>query len=176
MPVRSQVTPVLCLLLCLSGFAQASTLAKSTLEASPVEDIVARYPAMMSEGVRRGLNQSGMTDPLVVTTLAVQLGLASALSVFQGSGESGFAKLQQMIESRRQQTRAVVAQEVYDIYLYTYRDLSVDELRDYIGFLETDSGATFTRVVTASIQDSITRPLATVGRQLARFLAPFEVE
>ncbi|HKK56087.1 DUF2059 domain-containing protein [Marinobacter sp.] len=272
MPAPSQVTSVLCLLLCLSGVVQASPLAKSALEASPVDDIVARYPAMMSEGVRRGLSQGGITDPMVVTTvaavvgnalraediqaelvsdlsvsmsdnqlrtvrgwyetplaekiaraeiaasgpetwekieagaadlqarfrgseraalfsrydqaaratesavdttIAVQLGLATAVSVFQGSGESGFAKLKQMIESRRQQTRAMVAQQVYDIYLYTYRDLSVDELRDYIGFLETDAGARFTRVVTASIQDSITRPLATVGRQLARFLAPF---
>jgi hypothetical protein len=113
------------------------------------------------------------TESAVDTTVAVQLGLATALSAFQGSGESGFEKLRQMIEGRRQHTRAMVAQQVYDIYLYTYRDLSVAELKAYIGFLETDAGATFTRVVTASIQDSITRPVATVGRQLARFLAPF---
>lgn len=272
MPLLTQVTPVLCLLLFLSGLAQASPLAKSVLEASPVDDIVAQYPAMMSEGVRRGLSQSGMTDPMVVTTVAavvrnafraadmqsgliadlsssmtdtqleavrdwyrtplagkisqaeveasgpgtwqkiesgasdfqarfkgseraalfsrydraaratesavdttvaVQLGLATAISAFQGSGESGFEELKQRIESQRQQTRAMVAQQVYDIYLYTYRDLSVEELKDYIGFLETGAGATFTRVVTASIQDSITRPVEAVGRQLARFLGPF---
>jgi len=271
MPALSQVTPVLVLLLFLSGLAQASPLAKSVLAASPVDDIVAEYPAMMSEGVRRGLSQSGTADPMIVTTVtavvrnafraadmqsqlvsdlssamtdkqlktvrdwyetplaqkisraeveasgpqswkkiedgasdlqarfsgseraglftrydraaratesavdttvAVQLGLATAISAFQGSGSPGFEKLKQMIEGRREQMRAMVAQQVYDMYLYTYRDLSVDELKDYIGFLETDAGAEFTRVVTASIQDSITRPVEAVGRQLARFLGP----
>ncbi len=271
MPALSQVTPVLCLLLCLSGLAQASPLAKSVLAASPVDEIVAQYPAMMSEGVRRGLSQSGTTDPMVVTTVsavvrnafraadmqsqlvsdlsssmsdeqletvgdwyetplarkvakaeveasgpqtwqkiesgatdlqakfkgteraslfsrydraaratesavdttvAVQLGLATAISAFQGSGESGFEKLKQTIEGQREQMRAMVAQQVYDMYLYTYRDLSVDELKDYIGFLETDAGSEFTRVVTASIQGSITRPVEAVGRQLARFFGP----
>lgn len=268
MPALSQVTPVLCLLL-LSGFAQASPLAKSVLEASPIDDIVAQYPAMMSEGVRQGLNQSGQVDPMVVTTVtavvrnafraadmeaalvsdlsstmsdeqlktvgrwyetplagkvsqaevkasspeswkaieqgardlqaefkgseradlftrydqaaratesavdttvAVQLGLATAISAFQGSNGPGFDKLKQMIENQRGQLRAMVGQQVYDAYLYTYRDLSIDELKDYIGFLETDAGSTFTRVVTASIQDSITRPVEAVGRQLVRFL------
>lgn len=271
MPALSQVTPVLCLLLLLSGFAQASPLARSVLEASPIDDMVAQYPAMMSEGVRRGLSQSGTTDPMVVTTVAavvrnafraadmqselvsdlsssmsdkqlravgdwyetplarkvskaeieaagpetwqkiesgasdfqarfkgseraalfsrydraaratesavdttyaIQLGLAAAISAFQGKGESGFGKLKQMIEGRREQMRALVAQQVYDMYLYTYQELSVDELKDYIGFLETDAGAEFTRVVTASIQGSITRPVEAVGRQLARFLGP----
>ena len=271
MPTLSQVTPVLCLLLMLSGFAQASPLAKSVLEASPIDDIVAQYPAMMSEGVRQGLSQSGQVDPMVVTTVtavvrnafraadmtselvsdlsssmsddqlkavgrwyetpladkvssaeikasspeswrkieqgasdlqsrfqgseraalftrydraaratesavdttvAVQLGLATAMSAFQGSGGPGLEKIKQMIEGQREQMRAMVAQQVYDMYLYTYRDLSVDELKDYIGFLETDAGAKFTRVVTASIQNSITRPIDAVGRQLARFLGP----
>jgi hypothetical protein len=271
MPALSQVTPVLCFLLCLSGFAQASPLAKSVLAASPVDEIVAQYPAMMSEGVRRGLSQSGTTDPMVVTTVtavvrnafraadmqsqlvsdlsssmsdeqleivgdwyqtplaqkvsraeveasgpqtwqtiesgapglqarfkgseraalfsrydraaratesavdttvAVQLGLATAVAAFQGSGESGFAALKQTIETQRDQTRALIAQQVYDMYLYTYQDLSVDELKDYIGFLETDAGESFTRVVTASIQGSITRPVEAVGRQLARFFGP----
>jgi hypothetical protein len=269
MPALSQVTPVLCLLLMLSGFAQASPLAKSVLEDSPIDDIVAQYPAMMSEGVRQGLNQSGQVDPVVVTTVtavvrnafrasdmrsalvtdlssamtddqlktvgrwyetplarkvskaevmasrpeswqqiqqgardlqarfkgseraelfsrydrasratesavdttvAVQLGLATAISAFQGSNGPGFDKLKQMIEGQREQMRAIVAQQVYDMYLYTYQDLSVDELKGYIGFLETNDGATFTRVVTASIQDSITGPVEAVGRQLVRFL------
>ena len=271
MPLLTQVKPVLCLLLCLAGAAQASPLARSVLEASPVDDIVAQYPDMMSEGVRQGLTQSGRLDPMMVstittvvrgafrsadienklvadlsssltekqlnevgafyqtplakriaraeieasstdawlgiqegaselqkkyrgseraklftrydqaaratesavdTTVAVQLGLATAMSAFQGDRGPGFEQMQRMIENQRDQMRAMVAQQVYDIYLYTYQDLSVDELKTYIGFLETEAGARFTRVVTAGIQDAITRPVETVGRQLARFLSP----
>lgn len=269
MAALRKIKPVLGFLLVFSGLAQASPLAQSVLEASPVDDIVAQYPAMMSEGVRQGLSQSGQVDPMVVTTvtavvrnafraadmqaelvsdlassmadeqlravgrwyqtplaekisraeiqasnpdawpaiqqgaadrqarfkgteraqlfrrydraaratesavdttMAVQLGLATAMSAFQGSAGPGFDKLKQMIESQRDQTRAVVAQQVYDVYLHTYRDLSVDELKDYIGFLESEAGARFTGVVTNSIQNSITRPVEAVGRQLVRFL------
>ncbi|MDI9244771.1 DUF2059 domain-containing protein [Marinobacter sp. CHS3-4] len=271
MPSLSQVKPVLCLLLFLSGSVQASTLAKSVLEASPVDDIVATYPDMMSEGVRQGLSQSGRLDPMMVstivtvvrgafqsanienklvadlsaslseeqlnsvgqwyrtplaerisraeikasstdawlsiqqgapelqaeyrgseraqlftrydkaaratesavdTTVAVQLGLATAMAAFQGGKGPGFDQMEQMIESQRDQVRAMVAQQVYDIYLYTYQDLSNDELNEYIRFLESDAGTRFTRVVTAGIQDAITRPVKSVGRQLARFLNP----
>ncbi|TGN40164.1 DUF2059 domain-containing protein [Marinobacter confluentis] len=269
MPALSQIKPLLVCLLLLPGFAHASPLAKSVLEASPVDDIVAQYPAMMTEGVRQGLRQSGQSDPMVVTTVtavvrnafraadmqsalvsdlssemnedqlktvgrwyetplaqkvsqaeiaasspdvwpriergapdmqarfkgsdraalftrydraaratesavdttvAVQLGLATAISAFQGSNGPGFDRLKQMIEGNRDQVRAMVAQQVYDAYLYTYQDLTVDELKDYIGFLESDAGARFTRVVTGSIQDSITQPVEAVGRQLTRFL------
>lgn len=274
MPVLSQVKPVLCFLLCLmclSGLAQASPLAKSTLEASPVDDIVAQYPGMMSEGVRQGLRQSGQVSPMMIntitsvvqsafrsadikarlvddlatslseqqlskvgdwyqtplgkkvsraeieassvqvwqsieqgasalqekfrgterarlftrydraaratesavdTTVAVQLGLATAMSAFQGSNGPGFEKMKQMIEGQREPMRAMVAQQVYDIYLYTYQDLTIEELEQYIRFLETDAGARFTRVVTAGIQDAIIRPVEAVGGQLMRFMNP----
>lgn len=271
MSALRKIKPVLWVLMAVAGLAQASPLARSVLEASPVDEIVAQYPAMMSEGVRQGLSQSGQVDPMVVatvtavvrnafraadmeaelvsdldsamsdgqlqavgnwyqtavaekvsraeiaashpdawpqvqqgaaerqarfkgteraemftrydraaratetavdTTLAVQLGMASALSAFQGSAGPGFDQLRQMIESRREQTRAVVAQQVYDMYLYTYSEVSVDELKEYIGFLESDAGARFTGVVTNSLQQSITRPVETVGRQLARFFGP----
>lgn len=271
MPVLSKVKPLLVLLLCLSGAVQASPLAKSVLQASPVDDIVAQYPAMMSEGVRQGLSQSGQLDPMMVstittvvrgafrsvdieaklvsdlasslsdeqlmavgdwyekplarrisaaeiqasgidawqtikqgapelqarfrggereklftrydqasratesavdTTMAVQLGLATAMSAVQGKQGPEFDRVKRIIESQRDQMRAMVAQQVYDAYLYTYQDFTVEELKEYIRFLETDSGSRFTRVVTAGIQEAITRPVETVGRQLARFLNP----
>lgn len=269
MPVLPQVKLLLVLLLVLSGSAQASALARSVLEASPVDDIVAQYPAMISEGVRQGLAQAGQVDPMVVTTvtmvvrngfraadlqadlereiaasmsdeqlravgrwyetplagkisraeinasrpevwqtiqqaapdlqarfrgteranlfarfdraaratgsavdttIAVQIGLANAVSAVQGSNGPGFDRLKQIIESRRAQTQSVVAQQVYGAYLHTYQGLNIDELKTYIRFLETGAGSTFTRVVTTSIQNSITGPVETVGSQLARFL------
>ncbi len=68
--------------------------------------------------------------------------------------------------------RGMVAQQVYDGYLYTYQELSTAELKDYITFLESDAGSTFTRVVTNSIQSAITDPVESVGSQLVRFFNP----
>ena len=42
----------------------------------------------------------------------------------------------------------------------------------YLGFLESPAGAAFSRVVTNSIQQAITDPIESVGRQLAQFLSP----
>ncbi|NMT64497.1 DUF2059 domain-containing protein [Marinobacter orientalis] len=271
MRALSQVKPALLFLLLVCTSATASPLADSVLRASPVDAIVAQYPAMMSQGVREGLMQSGRVEPFVAnaissivsssfsvaeiraqvvdgldqglsdqqldsvlawyetplarkitqeeiaasrpatwekveaaaadlqdkyagseraklfdrfdraaratesavdTTVAVQLGLASAMAAFNGSKGPSFEQLQQKIESQRGMLRGMVSQQVYGGYLYTYQDLSTSELKDYIEFLESDAGSAFTRVVTNSIQRSITDPVESVGSQLVRFFNP----
>ena len=265
----SQVKPVLCSLLLVCSQAFASPLAKSVVEASPLDDILAQYPAMMNEGFRQGLQQGGGMNPMVVTaittvvsnsfsaaqmqsqlvtdlsssltekqlkavgewyetplaskiskaeinatspsawrkmeqganemqakyrgseraklftrfdkaaratestvdaTIAVQTGLMTAISAMQGPDGAEFEQIQKMMEAQRDQMRAMVAQQVYDSYLFTYENLTVDELKDYIGFLETDAGSAFTRVSIASIQKSITEPLDNIGRQFVRIM------
>ncbi|KPP99957.1 DUF2059 domain-containing protein [Marinobacter sp. HL-58] len=271
MRALSQVKPALLFLLLVCGSATAGPLADSVLRASPIDEIVAQYPAMMSQGVREGLKQSGRVEPFVAntvssvvsnafspeeiraqvvedldqglddqqlnsvlswyetplaekisrmevaasrpaawkqveaaaaglqekyegseretlferfdraaratestvdTTVAVQLGLASAMAAFNGNKGASFEQLQQKIESQRGMLRGMVAQQVYTGYLYTYQQLSNSELKDYIEFLESDAGSAFTRVVTNSIQRSITEPVESVGSQLVRFFNP----
>jgi len=271
MRALSQVKPALLFLLLVWGPATASPLADSVLRESPIDEVVAQYPAMMSQGIRQGLTQSGRVEPFVAntissvvsnafsvaeirarliedldqglserqlntvldwyetplaekisraevaasspaaweqveasapvlqekykgsersklftrfdraaratesavdTTVAVQLGLASAMAAFNGSKGPTFEQLQQKIESQRGMLRGMVAQQVYDGYLYTYQDLTPSELKDYIAFLESDAGSAFTRVVTNSIQRSITEPVESVGNQLGRFFNP----
>lgn len=271
MRVLSQVKPTLLFLLLVCGSANASPLADSVVRTSPIDEVVAQYPAMMSQGVREGLMQSGRVEPFVAntisnvvsnafsaaeirarvvedldqglsdqqlesvlawyetplaerisqaevaasnptawkkveagapalqkkyegserarlftrfdraaratesavdTTVAVQLGLASAMAAFNGSKGPTFEQLQQKIESQRGMLRGMVAQQVYDGYLYTYQDFSSSELEDYVEFLESDAGTAFTRVVTNSIQQSITEPVESIGNQLVRYLNP----
>lgn len=271
MRALSQVKPALLFLLLVCNSAAASSLADSVLRASPVDAIVAQYPAMMSQGVREGLKQSGRVEPFVAntissivsnafsvkeiraqvvadldqglsdqqlnsvlawyetplaekisraevaasrpavwkdvearaadlqatykgseraklfarfdsaaratesavdTTVAVQLGLASAMAALNGSQGPTFEQLQQKIKSQRGMLRSMVAQQVFVGYLYTYQDLTTPELKGYIEFLESDAGSAFTRVATNSIQRSITDPVESVGNQLARFFNP----
>ncbi len=271
MRALSQVKPALLFLLLVCTSATASPLADSVLRASPIDEIVAQYPAMMSQGVREGLKQSGRVEPFVAntisnvvsnafsvaqiraqvvedlnqglsdqqlnsvlawyetplaeritqaevaasrpsawkeveagaaglqekfqgteraklfdrfdraaratesavdTTVAVQLGLASAMAAFNGSKGPTFEQLEQKIENQRGMLRGMVAQQVYVGYLHTYQGLSTLELKDYIEFLESDAGSEFTRVVTNSIQRSITDPVESVGSQLVRFFNP----
>lgn len=264
------IKPLLVTALLMAGNAQAAPDARQVLAVSPVDDIVARYPAMMSQGIREGLKQNGQLPPMVAntignivssgfnsvdieqkiindlqanlkdsqlqdvhdwyetpvakkissaeiaasepsawqeiqanaaelnsqfkgtrraemfdrfdraaratesavdTTIAVQLGLATAMAAFS-SDSANYEQLRQRIESQRSMLRGVVGQQVYDSYLYTYQDISAQEMDLYLKFLESPAGAAFSRVVTNSIQQAITEPVESIGKQMSRFLSP----
>lgn len=264
------IKPLLVTAMLFAGTAQAATEARQALEASPVDDIVARYPAMMSQGIRDGLKRSGQLPPMVAdtignvvsnsfnaadieqqivtdlqkeltdaqleavqnwyetpvarkisaaeiaasapsvwpeiqarapelnskykgtakaemfdrfdrasratesavdTSIAVQLGLATAMAAFS-SDSANYEQLRQRIESQRSMLTGVIGQQVYDSYLYTYEKIGDQEMNLYLEFLESPAGAAFSRVVTNSIQQAITDPIESVGRQLTQFLSP----
>ncbi|HLT12912.1 MAG TPA: DUF2059 domain-containing protein [Marinobacter sp.] len=249
--------------------AQAAPDAGKVLEASPVDDIVVQYPAMMSQGIRDGLKQSGQVPPMVAdtigyvvsnsfraeeienkivanldesltdqqlaevhewyqtpvaekiaraeiaasapaawpemrsrapelnkankgkdretlfarfdrasratesavdTAIAVQLGLSSAMAALSNDSVH-HDKMRQRLETQRPALQSMVSQQVYDSYLFTYRDISAQEMNLYLGFLESDAGREFTRVVTESIQQAVTDPIENIGGQLARFMS-----
>lgn len=263
------VKPLLVAGLISSGMAHASTDARDVLAASPIDDIVGQYPAMMSQGIRDGLKQSGQVPPMVAdtigyvvsssyraedierklvdsldesltnkqleevhawyqtpvaqkisraeiaasapaawsevrsragelneaykgtireklfdrfdrasratettvdTTIAVQLGLATAMAALS-SDSVHYEHITKRLENQRPMLRGMVGQQVYDSYLYTYRDISLQEMNLYLEFLESDAGGKFTRVVTDSIQESITAPIENIGTQLTRFMS-----
>lgn len=267
------IKPLLVTAMLFTGTAQAATDARQALAASPVDDIVARYPAMMSQGIRDGLKRSGQLPPMVAdtignvvsnsfsaadieqriitdlqnqltdaqldavydwyetpvgrkisaaeiaasepsawqqiqarapdlnskykgtrkaemfdrfdrasratesavdTTIAVQLGLATAMAAFS-SDSANYDQLRQRIESQRSVLSGVVGQQVYDSYLYTYENIGAQEMDLYLEFLESPAGAAFSKVVTNSIQQAITDPIESVGRQLAQFFSPAPV-
>jgi hypothetical protein len=264
------IKPLLVTAMLLTGAAQAATDARQALSASPVDDIVARYPAMMSQGIREGLKRRGQLPPMVAdtignvvsnsfsaadierqiitdlqkqltdaqlgavqdwyetpvgrkisaaeiaasepsawqqiqarapdlnskykgtrkaemfdrfdrasratesavdTTIAVQLGLATAMAAFSPDSEN-YDQLRQRIEGQRSLLTGVVGQQVYDSYLYTYENIGAQEMDLYLGFLESPAGAAFSKVVTNSIQQAITDPIESIGKQMSRFLSP----
>ena len=264
------IKPLLITALLITGTAQAAPDARQVLEVSPVDDIVARYPAMMSQGIREGLKQNGQLPPMMAntignivssgfnsvdieqqiikdlqakltdsqlqavhdwyetpvarkissaeiaasepsawpkiqssamelnsrykgtrkaemfdrfdraaratesavdTTIAVQLGLATAMAAFS-SDSANYEQLRQRIESQRSMLRGVVGQQVYDSYLYTYQNIGGQEMDLYLEFLESSAGSAFSKVVTNSIQQAITEPVESIGRQMSRFLSP----
>ncbi|MBS8240956.1 DUF2059 domain-containing protein [Marinobacter lipolyticus] len=271
MKAFSQIKPVLVSVALLWGTAQAAPSADAVLDASPIDDIVAQYPAMMSQGIRDGLKRSGRVPPFaadtighmvsssfnardiqaqivadlesnlseaqlqsvmdwydtplaqkiaeaeiaasrpeawaeiqaqapalnkrfrgservemfdrfdnasratesaVDTSIAVQSGLATALSALKGADAASFEQIQAQIENQRGMLEGMVNQQVFDSYLFTYRDISASELDLYIRFLESDAGARFSGVVTNSIQRAITAPIESIGNQMVRFLNP----
>ena len=251
----------------LAGTAQAAPDAREVLEASPVDDIVAQYPEMMSRGIQDGLKQSGQVPPMVAdsigflvsnsfraadieqrvvanleaaltpeqleevhgwyqtpvagkiaeaeiaasapaawpeirsraedlnkryqgtareklfdrfdaasratesavdTTIAVQLGLGTAMAALSRDSVH-HEKMRERLESQRPALRGMVGQQVYDGYLFTYRDISNQEMNLYLDFLESEAGRSFTRVVTNSVQQAVIEPVESIGARLAAF-------
>ena len=111
------------------------------------------------------------TESAVDTTIAVQLGLATAMSALS-SESMHYEQLERRIENQRGMLRGVVGQQVYDSYLYTYDKISAQELALYLDFLESPAGKKFSQVVTSSIQQAIMEPVESIGRQISRFMAP----
>lgn len=111
------------------------------------------------------------TESAVDTTIAVQLGLATAMSALS-SESMHYEQLERGIENQRGMLRGVVGQQVYDSYLYTYDKISAQELALYLDFLESPAGKQFSQVVTSSIQQAIMEPVESIGRQISRFMAP----
>lgn len=69
MKLGTLVKPVLVAALLVSGSATAAPSAQQVLAASPVDDIVAQYPAMMSQGIRDGLKRTDQIPPMVAETI-----------------------------------------------------------------------------------------------------------
>lgn len=270
MKLGTLVKPVLIVGLLFAGPVMAASSAQQALSASPIDDIVKRYPDMMSEGIREGLTRRQQIPPMVAdtigfvvknsfsasaieqeivnkleedlseeqleaveswyqtpvarkisaaetaasdpavwkevqsrsreldkryrgterarmfqrfdraaratdsavdTSIAVQLGLATAMAAFSSDSEN-YDALRQKIESQRGQIRGMVEQQVYNSYLYTYEKISDQEMGLYMDFLESGAGSAFSQSVTQSIQQAITEPVESIGKQVSRFLSP----
>lgn len=111
------------------------------------------------------------TESAVDTTIAVQLGLATAMAAFSNDSDN-YDALKQNIESQRSTIRGIVETQVYNSYLHTYEKISTQEMGLYIDFLESAPGSAFAETVTQSIQQAITDPIESLGNQMARFLSP----
>ena len=70
------------------------------------------------------------------TSIAVQLGLATAMAAFSNDSDN-YEAVKQKIESQRGVIRGVVEKQVYDSYLHTYEKMSTQEMGLYIDFLES---------------------------------------
>lgn len=110
-----------------------------------------------------------VTQSAVDTTIAVQVGLASAMAALS-SDSVNFDAFKKRIESQRPALKGIVEQQVFNSYLYTYQDINGAEMKQYLAFLESDAGVAFTRVVTSSVQQAVIEPVESIGQQLGQFM------
>ncbi|MBK8971807.1 MAG: DUF2059 domain-containing protein [Hahellaceae bacterium] len=104
------------------------------------------------------------TDTMVDSTSAVQIAMAAALSTtVKGEGLPSFESMRATIESRRTALRGVVGQQVYLNYLFTYQDLSLADMENYIAFARSELGARFFETLSKGVYEVLTRRSSEMG-------------
>ncbi|WP_020407391.1 DUF2059 domain-containing protein [Hahella ganghwensis] len=107
------------------------------------------------------------TESMLDNTLAVELAMAASLSALvKGSDLPDFSELKALLSERRKMLRGQVGQQVYMNYLYTYRDLSLQELRKYIAFARSENGNRYLEVVSNAVFEVLEEHSAKLGRRL----------
>ncbi|WP_097459215.1 DUF2059 domain-containing protein [Mangrovitalea sediminis] len=99
------------------------------------------------------------TQRIVDTSIDAQTALATLVP---GQDKR---QLHQRLTSQRPVLLAEVRRQVYEGYLYTYRDLTIAELRRYIGFLESADTRRYTDIVAKVAHDAVVAPIDGIGRQ-----------
>lgn len=107
------------------------------------------------------------TEASVETAISIQLALAGAMAASAPPGAAPtFEQLKAMIDGNRFMLRGLVGQQVYDGYLFTYRELSHEELLQYLAFISSESGQRFTQAMNEALREALRQPSEAIGRSI----------
>ncbi|OZG75074.1 hypothetical protein BTA51_01355 [Hahella sp. CCB-MM4] len=107
------------------------------------------------------------TESMLDNAIAVELAMAASLTALVRNADlPDFSELKALVSERRMLLRGQVGQQVYMNYLYTYRDLSLQELQKYIDFARSENGNRFLEVVNNAVFDVLEEHSARLGHKL----------
>lgn len=96
------------------------------------------------------------TEFTVELAIATSLGIAIALdATLPAERRSDHEEMRARIESRREKFRSVFRPMSVVSFLYTYRDLSQEEIDAYLAFAETDAGRWYTDATTGAFLEAM---------------------
>jgi hypothetical protein len=136
--------------------AAAPSLRKQ-FSGSPREQLFERYN-----------RATGATDAAVETVMAVQLELADSLASL--SKDDTVESVRARVESNRPVIERQIREQVYLTFLSMYEPFSDQNLKAYLGFLESTDGRAYTASAGDAVHDAIMGPVSSVGHQLVRML------
>ncbi len=107
------------------------------------------------------------TEASLETAIAVQLTLASAISASSDNPQMpSYEDLKKSIEDNRFMMRGVIGQQVFANYLYTYQQLTDQELKAYVDFTASPAGNHYSLVVNESIKNVLLKPSEVIGSKI----------
>lgn len=109
------------------------------------------------------------TDMLMALQEKVQISVITAISTVMNPGNSAneIKAFKSQISAQLQQMRAQMEQIVILSYVYSYKDLALEDLEQYIRFLNNPVTMKFNDSVMQGIQDSLNQSIEKMASSLA---------
>lgn len=116
----------------------------------------------------RELNKvSGTSDAMLAMTLAMQEAMFHGLKAGAAHSELDDTMIQQMMVVAKQQLQTQMELMAVSSLLYTYQDLSVSEVQQYIDFANSAAGKNYHQAFIQALSDAMSKAGAEVGKALA---------
>lgn len=104
--------------------------------------------------LQRVENALQSTDAAVDMVMNIQIAILSALSAMAPTQpRPSFEQLAELVYKNRQQVQQVISQQVISGFLYTYRDVSDQDLETYIEFIVSPIGSKYHKVTMQAFSD-----------------------
>lgn len=135
---------------------------------SQLLELQEKYRGSEREKLFETFNKStNATEASLETAIAVQLTLASAMSASSNNPQMpSYEYLKKSIEDNRFMMRGVIGQQVFANYLYTYQNLTDQELKSYVDFTASPAGKHYSLVVNESIKNVLLKPSEIIGSKI----------
>lgn len=116
----------------------------------------------------RELNKAtGTSDAMLAMTIVMQEAMFYGMKASAKHGELDDAVVQHMLSMAKQQLQTQMELMAVSSLLYTYRDLSVKEIKHYIDFANSPAGKNYHQAFIQALSTAMTKAGGAVGKALA---------
>ena len=117
--------------------------------------------------IKRLDNATGATESTINSVLNIQLAMITAMSAaMEADQQPTFEDVQDLVNRNKSQIQAVMERMVQRQFLYTYRELTDNEIDRYTQFAETKSGNRYHYVTIKAMDEALVRAARQMGSQM----------
>lgn len=114
------------------------------------------------------------TDFAIEGAVAASWGVAKAMqAVLPEEKRIPIGQLESVLQQQREQTRPALQQQVLGTAWFSYRDLTLDELKKYVEFYRTDSGKWWAKLISSALLDAMAKAADDAGQKVVKFYSKY---
>lgn len=114
----------------------------------------------------------GATDTSVTVNINTQFAVATAMiSAFKPGSEPRLSAIRKQLETQRPAIRTAMRPQILSSFLYTYMDLTDEEIQAYIDFATTKTGQKYHAVIIDGVEKALVACSTEWGRSIGDILA-----